>query len=1089
MAASTSLAFRSVRKQSISASSSPAFDPTSLSAATMPLSPSPLPGMNASTIPSAAASSSADGGIGSSLIGPGGAALMAGAPAAANTIANKQAVAGSSLYQACLNLRDRLYSVPGFGEAYLDEMAATNSAVSPSTASDPLSPTAGSPTSPTGAPARKSSSDPVTQLWQCFRLGSPLCALFNTMNPDVELPVNPDANRSNANACKAQVMKFIIALKEKLGWDPDDIFTVSQLYLNDTNGFVKVVRTINRLLDVFEERGLLIETNRKSDNDDLDHPSDDRAKVIRELLTTERKYVQDLEVMQNYARALAQYDILPPDTLHNLFGNLNKLVDVQRRFLICVEENVRRPPDEQHFGHVFMTMEDDFTVYEPFCANYNLALDLINQEAHNLVRLKGMPLAQGCYLDPAYELPTFMIKPVQRICKYPLLLEQLLKKTPEDAPRYQELEDGLEVMHRITDKVNETSRLQENAQLVKELEWRVEDWKGHNIKTFGLLLLSDVFMVAKSDTEREYHVYLFEKILLCCKELAPAAQKKSSKNNSILKQKGGPASAAGGKKAKTTLQLKGRIFINNVTGVFANSKMSSILGAPSGQHALQVWWRGDVDHESFALKCKNEEQLKQWQTAINKLIDEVNLRRQQAAAQHYSQQQQQQQHNINMAGAGTRRITQMSSHFPQTPLSEVGLVNPFTSAVLPPSGLSRTQSQASSYRYDDEDSEGASYYEPTSGRATPAQGRYSQPGTEGRERGNSLASNGNNDLRPRARTEDQDSSVMAQWRSHSPAVPPPMPRGLSYSSGADQHQHALRKASSSRQLRQASNASSRTPRAGGVDGGAVEYLDGSSDSASSDLRYAAGRPRGDSVASSMSCTTSDSGAAHSRSRSASNPQMYVLPPHMQGPAPPMPKVPYVGDGKNAGSPTSATAPSSTSTAAAVGAAATGANGVDKRFSSSSISTSESGQSGQSRPQSSTAASSPVNANLNGYTATPTAPSTLRNHQTPHTYRPTPTPTPTSASASAASSSAAVKLNVSFQDDKYVVVVLSTTSFSALLDKVTKKIRLCSGKLVEHTLRMRYIDDDGDAVLISDDDDVQMAFDSALAGGEVELVVT
>ncbi|CDS01995.1 related to CDC24-GTP/GDP exchange factor for Cdc42p [Sporisorium scitamineum] len=1084
MAASTSLAFRSVRKQSISSSSSPAFDPTTLSAAPMPLSPSPLPGMNASTT-SSTASSSADGGIGSSLIGPGGAALMAGAPAAANTIANKQAVAGSSLYQACLNLRDRLYSVPGFGEAYLDEIPA-NSAVSPS---DPLSPTAGSPTSPTGAPARKSSNDPVTQLWQCFRLGSPLCALFNTMNPDVELPVNPDANRSNANACKAQVMKFIIALKEKLGWDPDDIFTVSQLYLNDTNGFVKVVRTINRLLDVFEERGLLIETNRKSDNDDLDHPADDRAKVIRELLTTERKYVQDLEVMQNYARALAQYDILPPDTLHNLFGNLNKLVDVQRRFLICVEENVRRPPDEQHFGHVFMTMEDDFTVYEPFCANYNLALDLINQEAHNLVRLKGMPSAQGCYLDPAYELPTFMIKPVQRICKYPLLLEQLLKKTPEDAPRYQELEDGLEVMRRITDKVNETSRLQENAQLVKELEWRVEDWKGHSIKTFGHLLLSDVFMVAKSDTEREYHVYLFEKILLCCKELAPAAQKKSSKNNSLLKQKGGPVSAAGGKKAKTTLQLKGRIFINNVTGAFANSKMSSILGAPSGQHALQVWWRGDVDHESFALKCKNEEQLKQWQTAINKLIDEVNLRRQQAAAQHYSQQQ---QHSINMAGAGMRRITQTTSHFPQTPLSEVGPVNPFTNAILPPSGLSRTQSQASSYRYDDEDSEGASYYEPTSGRATPAQGRYSQPGSEGRERGNSLASNGNNDLRPRARTEDQDSSVMAQWRSHSPAVPPPMPRGLSYSSGADQHQHALRKASSSRQLRQASNA--RAPRAGGVDGGAVEYLDGSSDSASSDMRYGAGRPRGDSVASSMSRTTSDSGAAHSRSRSASNPQMYVLPPHMQGPAPPMPKVPFVGDlksghGASANSPTSATGPStSVVAAAAAGAgAATGANGVDKRFSSSSISTSESGQSGQSRPQSSTAASSPVNVNLNGYNA-PNAPSTLRNQQSTHAYRSTAASQPQSAAAAASSS--AVKLNVNFQEDKYVVVVLSTITFAALLDKVAKKIRLCSGKLVEHTLRMRYIDEDGDAVLISDDDDVQMAFDSALASpqGEVELVV-
>ncbi|PWY98848.1 hypothetical protein BCV70DRAFT_192816 [Testicularia cyperi] len=1110
MAASASLAFRAVRKQSLSSTSSPTFDPSSLSASSMPLSPSPLPGMSSSSVSAAAAAAAAanssDGGIGASMIGPGGAALMAGAPQAANTIANKQAVAGSSLYQACLNLRDRLYCVPGFGEAYLDELS-TTSASAPASTADPLSPSAsGSPRSPQGPMTRKTSSDPVTQLWQCFRLGSPLCALFNTMNPEVELPVNPDANRSNANACKAQVMKFIIALKEKLGWDPDDIFTVSQLYLNDTNGFVKVVRTINRLLDVFEERGLLDESKRQTSGDELEHPSDDRAKVIRELLTTERKYVQDLEVLQNYARALAQHDIIPPDTLHNLFGNLNKLVDVQRRFLICVEENVRRPTNEQHFGHVFMTMEEDFTVYEPFCANYNIALDLITQEAQNLVRLKGLASTEGCYLDPAYELPTFMIKPVQRICKYPLLLEQLLKKTPEDAPNHEELEEGLQVIRRITDKVNETSRLQENAQLVKELEWRVEDWKGHNIKTFGLLLLSDIFLVAKGDTEREYHVYLFEKILLCCKEILPTTQKKGNKNNSLLKQKNGTTSAtASGKKPKTTLQLKGRIFINNVTGAYANSKMSSILGAPSGQHALQVWWRGDQDHESFALRCKNEEQLKQWQTAINKLIDEVNLRRQHAAAQHYSQQ-----HGIpvsgaapgpNMAGTGTlgRRITQTTSHFPQTPLSEVGPLNPFSS--ISGSSLSRAESQASSYRHDDDGdfSEGQSYYEPNSGRATPAhgQGRYSQPGPgfgDGRERQNSFPTQ---DMRPRARTEDQDSSVMAQWRSHSPVVPPPLPRGLSYSSGSDQHQHALRKASSSRHLRQVNaagvaaataglNGYPRPPRGVGVDGGAVEYLDGSSDSASSDFRSASGRPRGDSVASSMSRTTSDSGAAHSRSRSASNPQLYVLPPHMQAPAPPMPKGPFPGVGlpenlKGNNASNSSLHPSSNAAAAAAVAAASTTSAavaaLDKRFSSSSISTSESGQSGQSRPQSSTAASSPINmtttASTTGSAGQPTSTAPVQRGNLP--------PTPTSATSSA------MKLVVHFGEDKYIVVVLTTISFVALLEKVTKKIRVCSGKKVDY-VKMRYIDEDGDHVIINDDEDVQMAFETASVNGEVDIVV-
>lgn len=331
--------------------------------------PSPGPWVNGSTpLPHVASSqkSSNDGGIGSSLItstggmGPGGAMLMSGAPLAANTIGNKPAVAGSSLYQACLTLRDRLWCVPEFGEAFLSQSNDSpndSSAGGPSVAANPPGISSAPPSPKSGnAKPRLNSSDPVTQLWQCFRLGAPLCWLFNKLGPRNPLPINPDANRSNANECKKQVAKFIIALNHELTWDSDDIFTISCLYLNDTNGFVKVIRTISKLLDVFEARGLLTEAPTSATSDELEKPSDDRAWIVKELLDTERKYVQDLEVMQNYARALAQNDILPPDTIHNLFGNLNTLVDVQRRFLICVEENVRRPADDQHFGHVFQTM-------------------------------------------------------------------------------------------------------------------------------------------------------------------------------------------------------------------------------------------------------------------------------------------------------------------------------------------------------------------------------------------------------------------------------------------------------------------------------------------------------------------------------------------------------------------------------------------------------------------------------------------------------------------------------------------------------------------------------------------------------------
>lgn len=185
-------------------------------------------------------------------------------------------------------------------------------------------------------------------------------------------------------------------------------------------------------------------------------------------------------------------------------------------------------------------------------------------------------------LDPVSELAPLLIKPVQRICKYPLLIsvsdscallpcacpdgdphtrpsrpQQLLKNTPESYPYYDELKAGLESIMRVTDKVNEEKRRKDNAQAVEELHQRVEDWKGHDINSFGQLLLQETFVVIKSDNEREYNVYLFERIILCCKEVG-AQGKKDKKSNSILKR---PPSQRVNK-----LQLKGRIFVNNITG-------------------------------------------------------------------------------------------------------------------------------------------------------------------------------------------------------------------------------------------------------------------------------------------------------------------------------------------------------------------------------------------------------------------------------------------------------------------------------------------------------------------------------------------
>lgn len=168
-----------------------------------------------------------------------------------------------------------------------------------------------------------------------------------------------------------------------------------------------------------------------------------------------------------------------------------------------------------------------------------------------------------------------------------------MKKAGPEYPYRDELVEGLGSAKRITDRVNEAQRRQENVQTVKNLEQRVEDWKGHHLSHFGQLLLDEIFYVTKSEVDREYHVFLFEKIILCCKEAVPqpsggaGSNKKAGKSNSILKKNMTAAEKAaaaavlasqGGKKRMTPLLLKGRIFLNNVTAATPSKKDGTLRG-------------------------------------------------------------------------------------------------------------------------------------------------------------------------------------------------------------------------------------------------------------------------------------------------------------------------------------------------------------------------------------------------------------------------------------------------------------------------------------------------------------------------------
>ncbi|KAI8332227.1 hypothetical protein BC941DRAFT_402712 [Chlamydoabsidia padenii] len=474
------------------------------------------------------------------------------------------------------------------------------------------------------------SSTPMSRLWHFCRQGTSLCILFNTLKPDTPIPLVAEQQGlsiTTAQKPKAHVYHFIIACRDQLHFNPDTLFTLKDVFQDDTNGFVRVINLLKKVVEMMESQGIVVVPS-SNYGSDTTTPKDTRDKIVIELLETERKYVQDLETLQSYMRQAKAQEILPPDTIYQLFGNLNALVDCQRRFLIQVEAQAIGAPQEQRFGQLFMDHEEDFAVYEPFCSNFQTAQALVCREQQALEKL-------GHILSPSFELPSILIKPVQRLCKYPLLMKQLVKTTPSHWPFYDETKEGLDAIQRVAAKVNETRRRQENLVIVRQLKDQIDDWPASDIDDFGPLLLHDKFIVYRGDPGRELIVYLFEKCLFVCRE---EKEKEPTPHG-----KDGHSSKKSNKKNKK----KDSVSASSASSLILMSRVAQVndTSQDGGAWTLQIFWSEKFLQpgqqfrlDSFTLKCRHQEQLQLWESSLNRLIKQMKQQAMEARAQQQQQQ-------------------------------------------------------------------------------------------------------------------------------------------------------------------------------------------------------------------------------------------------------------------------------------------------------------------------------------------------------------------------------------------------------------------------------------------------------------------
>ncbi|MED6241313.1 hypothetical protein ATANTOWER_008644, partial [Ataeniobius toweri] len=198
-------------------------------------------------------------------------------------------------------------------------------------------------------------------------------------------------------------------------------------------------------------------------------------KVIQELVDTEKSYVKDLGCLFDiYLKPLQSETFLTQDEMESLFGSLPEMLDFQRVFLQTLEERIPSKPDLStletpsqfkkllfSLGGSFLYYADHFKLYCGFCANH-IKVQQVLKKAKTDQAFKEFLDAKNPTKQHSSTLESYLIKPVQRVLKYPLLLRELVSLTDTDSEEHYHLTEALKAMEKVASHINEMQKIYED---------------------------------------------------------------------------------------------------------------------------------------------------------------------------------------------------------------------------------------------------------------------------------------------------------------------------------------------------------------------------------------------------------------------------------------------------------------------------------------------------------------------------------------------------------------------------------------------------------------------------------------------------
>ncbi|KAM3914829.1 guanine nucleotide exchange factor VAV3 isoform 1-T1 [Leptodactylus fuscus] len=405
----------------------------------------------------------------------------------------------------------------------------------------------------------------VFDLAQTLRDGVLLCQLLKNLQPSCinlkDINLRPQMSQF---LCLKNIRTFLSVCCEAFNMKKSDLFEAFDLF--DVRDFAKVIETLSKLShtpialscgirpfpteesvqdeDIYKALPDLIDESGMEEDDELYYDcvyredeadevyedlmkaeaalpsrnaeSDIRCCCLLEIKQTEEKYSETLESIEKFFMDPLK-KFLPTADLQKIFINIPELVKVHKNLVLEVNDSITHK-NSQNLYQIFLKYKERLLIYGEYCSQVESAISILDSisKTREDVRLKLEECSKRAN-NGKFTLRDLLVVPMQRVLKYHLLLQELVKHTTDEQEK-NNLRLSLDAMKDLAQYVNEVKRDTETIREIEQYQHCIENLNQPLVlfgrpKVDGEIKFSTLDKRARQDR----YIFLFDQAVIVCK--------------------------------------------------------------------------------------------------------------------------------------------------------------------------------------------------------------------------------------------------------------------------------------------------------------------------------------------------------------------------------------------------------------------------------------------------------------------------------------------------------------------------------------------------------------------------------------------